>query len=95
MMENLDIPKRVNKPKSQSNHEYYVRHKEKNHRESLLSYIRTRGRVPLLRTAWKRQMSMLDVAEAWQIYMDKCLKEGVQIPRLKTMEMKVLIGNLM
>ena len=94
-MMDMDAPKRVNKPKSQSNHEYYVKHKEKNHRESALSYIRTRGRVPLLRTAWKRQMTMQDVADAWQCYMEKCVKEGVEIPRLKMMEMRVLIGNLM
>ena len=82
------------KPKSVSNHEYYIKHKDKNHRDSLLSCIRHRGRVPLLRTAWKRQLTMQDVTEAWQFYVDKCMSEGVEIPRLKHMEVRVLIGNL-
>jgi hypothetical protein len=82
------------KPKSVSNHEYYVKHKEKNHRDSLLSCIRHRGRVPLLRTAWKRGLTMEDVDEAWHFYVEKCMLEGVDIPHLKLLEMRVLIGNL-
>lgn len=82
------------KPKSVSNHEYYIKHKEKNHRDSLLSCIRHHGRVPLLSTAWKRGLKMEDVDEAWHFYEKKCMLEGVEIPPLKVLEMRVLIGNL-
>jgi len=84
----------LRKPKSVSNHEYYVKHKDKNHRDSLLSCIRHKGRVPLLRTAWKRELSMEDVDEAWNFYVEKCTVQGIIIPHLKILEMTVLIGNL-
>ena len=86
--------KKERKSKSQSNSEYYQKNKEKNHRNALLSDIRTNGRVPHLFTVHKRKLSISEVVDAWKRYEAKTMETGEEIAPLKIMEMRVLIGNM-
>ena len=87
-------PKKEKKSKAQSNREYYMKHKEANHRTSLLSDIRINGRVPHLYTILKRKLQITDVLDAWKIYESNMKQKGEDIPELKLLEMRLLIGNM-
>ena len=80
---------------SEKRHEYYLKHKEQNHRQTLISNIRTRGRVPFLRTVLRFRLTTEEIVEAWEMYKAKAEANDFEICHLRAMEMKVLIGNMM
>ena len=72
------------------NHKYYEANKIKNHRASLLHNVKTKGRVPTLRSVAHYEIDLPELLVKWRVYKSKT----ETIPENKLRKFQVLIANM-
>ena len=77
-------------PRYERNRKYYLKNNDASLRSTLLHNIKTRGRVPSLKTTQKYGLLPEELMKNWRIYKEK----HTEISPLKKMKFGVLICNL-
>ena len=85
-MDAMDVAKIT---RAKVNKKYYEANKIKNHRASLLHNVKTRGRVPTLRSVTHYEIDLPELLCKWRVYKSKT--ENIPANKLK---MQVLVANM-
>ena len=77
--------------RSAANKRYYEQNKLQSHRSSLLNNVKSKGRVPFLKSVRHYDISIFEIIQKWREYK---LSVNDNVPPVKELKMKVLILNM-
>ena len=72
------------------NRKYYLKNVEASLRSTLLHNVKSRGRIPSMKTVERYQISPEELLTKWRIYMSN----HIDVPTLKRVRFALLINNL-
>ena len=77
--------------RSAANRKYYEANKFQSHRSSLLNNVKSKGRVPFLKSVKHYNISIFEIIQKWREYK---VKVSNNVPPVKELKMKALIINM-
>ena len=77
--------------RSAANKKYYEQNKFQSHRSSLLNNVKSKGRVPFLKSVKHYNISIFEIIQKWREYK---VSVNDNVPPVKELKMKVLILNM-
>ena len=77
--------------RSAANKKYYEANKFQSHRSSLLNNVKSKGRVPFLKSVKHYNISIFEIIQKWREYK---LSVSGNVPPVKELKMKALIINM-
>ena len=90
--ETVKIREVVRGPRYERNRKYYLKHTHESLRSTLLHNVKSKGRLPSMKTTKKYSLKPEELIKEWRIYRENA---GADCPALKEMKFKVLISNLL
>ena len=87
--ETVKIREVVRGPRYERNRKYYLKHTHESLRSTLLHNVKSKGRLPSMKTTKKYSLKPEELIKEWRIF-----RETNDCPALKEMKFKVLISNM-
>ena len=86
----INVNPPVRGPRYERNRKYYLKNALASMRSTLLHNVKSKGRIPSMKTVDRYQISPEELLKNWRIY----ISNNINVPALKRVRFATLINNL-